>query len=165
MRLVVTSQKPQTLNRWQRVFANCVRVSCEQGLRSTEPVDAVLMSAIFALERYGGRPGTPYAQILENQRGDGWHGLIVVPPGRPLTTDSEGNQRVRKGYEDTPPAYFAASRSFQAIEEWNKAARRKIAVLEVNLPLMNMDNPVDDSSAMYFRAALKDCFGPEGFEA
>ncbi|MFF8775714.1 hypothetical protein ACF07W_00430 [Streptomyces sp. NPDC015140] len=114
------------------------------------------MSEIFALERYGGRAGIQRAQILENRRGDGWHDLIVVPPGRPVTADVEGNVKVKAEYSDVSAAYFAALRSFSAIEEWNEGGARQISVLEVNLPLMNMDNPVDNSSALSFKEALAD---------
>ncbi|MDQ1017028.1 hypothetical protein [Streptomyces afghaniensis] len=157
VRLVITSQKTDTLDRWQRVFDGCQDVICQQGLRARTPVDAVLMAGIFALERYGGRAGAQEAQILENRRGDGWHGLIVVPPGRPMTRDAQGEWRVQAGYAHIQPAYFAASRSFRAIEEWNAHhVEQPISAVEINLPLMNMDNPVDDSSPLSFREAFEE---------
>ncbi|MDG9708227.1 hypothetical protein [Streptomyces sp. DH10] len=157
MRLVITSQKTDTLDRWQRVFEGCGDVICQPGLRAETPVDAVLMAGIFALERYGGRPGVNHAQILENRRGDGWHSLIIVPPGRPMTRDAEGGWKVQAEYAHIQPAYFAASRSFRAIEEWNAHHfERQISVVEINLPLMDMDNPVDDSSPQSFKKAFKE---------
>lgn len=155
MRLVITSQKADTLDRWQRVFEECEDVSCQRGLRAGIPVDAVLMAGMFALERYGGRAGAEEAQILENRRGDGWHGLIIVPPGRPMTRDAQGEWKVQAGYAHLQPAYFAASRSFHAIEEWNaRHVDRRISAIEINLPLMNMDNPVDDASPKSFKQAF-----------
>ncbi|MCT9142059.1 hypothetical protein [Streptomyces violarus] len=156
MRLVITSQKTDTLDRWQRVFEGCEDVICQRGLRAETPVDAVLMAGIFALERYGGRPGVQEAQILENRRGDGWHNLIIVPPGRPMTKDPQGDWKVQADYAHIQPAYFAASRSFRAIKEWNAHAERQISAVEINLPLMDMDNPVDDSSPKSFNRALKE---------
>ncbi|MEU0387509.1 SMI1/KNR4 family protein [Streptomyces chartreusis] len=157
MRLVITSQKTDTLDRWQRVFEGCGDVVCQRGLRAETPVDAVLMSGLFALERYGGRPGVQEAQILENRRGDGWHSLIIVPPGRPMTRDAQGHWKVQAAYAHIQPAYFAASRSFRAIEEWNaRHVGPQISVVEINLPLMDMDNPVDDSSPQSFKKAFKE---------
>lgn len=157
MRLVITSQKTDTLERWQRVFEGYEDVICQRGLRAETPVDAVLMAGIFALERYGGRPGVEDAQILENRRGDGWHSLIIVPPGRPMSRDAHGEWKVQDGYAHIQPAYFAASRSFRAIEEWNaRHVERQISVVEINLPLMDMDKPVDDSSAQAFKKAFQE---------
>ncbi|MFH9062186.1 hypothetical protein ACH4GM_13330 [Streptomyces coeruleorubidus] len=157
MRLVITSQKTDTLDRWQHVFEDCQDVICQQGLRAETPVDAVLMAGVFALERYGGRPGAEEAQILENRRGDGWHDLIVVPPGRPMARDPQGEWKVQAGYAHLHPASFAASRSFRAVKEWNaRHVERKISVVEINLPLMDMDNPVDDSSPQSFKKAFKE---------
>ncbi|MXM62308.1 hypothetical protein GR925_02290 [Streptomyces sp. HUCO-GS316] len=159
MYLVITSQKNETLDRWQRVFEGCTDVACQKGLRAETPVDAVLMAGLFALERYGGRPSFAEAQILENRRGDGWHDLVIVPPTRPMTKDSEGNWKVRAEYEAIQPAYFAASRSFQAIVQWNNSHEVPISAVEINLPLMNMDNPVDDSSPRAFREAFEEYRG------
>jgi hypothetical protein len=54
------------------------------------------------------------------------------------------------------PAYFAASRSFRAIEKWNaRHVGPQISVVEINLPLMDMDNPVDDSSPQSLKKAFK----------
>ncbi|MGC0330213.1 hypothetical protein RKD23_003203 [Streptomyces sp. SAI-170] len=156
MRLVITSQKADTLARWQRVFEGCADAVCRRGLRSDTPVDAVLMAGLFAHGRYGGRPNFSTAEILENRRGDGWPGLVVVPPTRPMTKDSEGNWTVHADYADIPPAYFAASRSFQAVAEWNSRHETQISSVELNLGLMNMDNPADDSSASAFRRAFEE---------
>jgi hypothetical protein len=154
--LVITAQRTETLGTWQPVFEDCADVVCQRGLRAGSPVDAVLMAGLFALERYGGRPSFEHAQILENRRGDGWHALIVVPPTRPMTKDARGDWKVRADYEGIHPVYFAASRSFQAIAEWNETHEVPISAVEVNLPLMNMDRPVDDSSARAFKAAYEE---------
>ncbi|MFF4400213.1 hypothetical protein [Streptomyces sp. NPDC001480] len=158
MQLVITSQKAETLDRWRRVFEGCDDVLFERGLRAETPVDAVLMAGIFAIERYGSRPDFQKAQILENRRGDGWHDLIIVPPTLPMARDGQGGWQVQSGYEDIQPAYYGATRSFQAIAEWNKEPDREnlISAVEVNLPMLNMDNPVDDSSARFFRVALEE---------
>ncbi|CAL9525144.1 hypothetical protein [Streptomyces sp. enrichment culture] len=154
MHLVITSQKPGTLDRWQRVFEGCADVSCQRGLRSETPVDAVLMAGLFAHGRYGGRPRFSEAEIRDNLRGDGWPALVVVPPTRPMAKDSQGNMAVHPDYADIQPAYFAATRCFQAIAEWNDTHEVPISSVEINLGLMNMDSPVDDSSARAFREAF-----------
>ncbi|WP_328873146.1 hypothetical protein OHT76_25275 [Streptomyces sp. NBC_00287] len=156
MRLVITSQKTDTLDRWQRVFEGCAEVTCRCGLRAEIPVDAVLMAGVFAHERYGGRPSFSEAEILENRRGDGWPDLVIVPPTRPMARDSDGNCKVHADYAEMQPAYFAASRSFRAIVEWNSTHDVPISAVELNLGLMNMDNPVDDSSARSFRDAFEE---------
>ncbi|MFE6336250.1 hypothetical protein ACFVOK_24045 [Streptomyces sp. NPDC057798] len=156
MHIVITSQKTSTLDRWQRVFEGCADVTCRRGLRAESPVDAVLMAGLFAHERYGGRPSFSEAEVLENRRGDGWPDLVIVPPTRPMTKDSEGNWKVHADYADIQPAYFAASRSFQAIVDWNSTHEVSISAVELNLGLMNMDNPVDDSSARAFRSAFEE---------
>jgi hypothetical protein len=154
--LVITSQKPGTLDRWRRVFAGCADVSCQRGPRSATPVDAVLMAGLFAHGRYGGRPRFSEAEIRENQRGDGWPALVVVPPTRPMTKDSQGSIAVHPDHADIQPVYFAASRSFQAIAQWNDTHETPITRVEINLGLMNLDNPVDDSSARAFREAFEE---------
>ncbi|MBC2908240.1 hypothetical protein [Streptomyces cupreus] len=156
MRLVITSQKTDTLDRWQRAFEGCAEVTCRRGPRAETPVDAVLMAGLFAHERYGGRPSFSEAEILQNRRGDGCPDLVIVPPTRPMAKDSDGNWKVHTDYADIHPARFAASRCFQAIVEWNSTQEVPISAVELNLGLMNMDNPVDDSSARAFRDAFEE---------
>ncbi|MFE7957825.1 hypothetical protein [Streptomyces sp. NPDC057413] len=156
MRLVVTSEKAETLNRWQAVFEDCDDVLFQQAPRAETPVDAVLMAGIFAIERYGSRPAFEKGQILENRRNDGWHDLIVVPPTRPMMRDAGGTWSVRAEYAGIQPAYYAASHAFQAIAEWNDTHDPGISAVEVNLPLLDMDHPVDDSSPRSFRQAWEE---------
>ncbi|WP_316776038.1 hypothetical protein [Streptomyces sasae] len=156
MQLVITSRKAETLDRWQHVFEGCDDVVFQRALRAETPVDAVLMAGIFAIERYGSRHDLHRAQILENHRGDGWHDLIIVPPTLPMTRDGRGGWKVQPEYEGIQPAYYAASRSFRAISEWNDEHEVPIAAVEVNLPMLDMDRPVDDSSPRSFRQALEE---------
>ncbi|MGW6060838.1 hypothetical protein [Streptomyces sp. NPDC055189] len=157
MRLVVTSERAETLDIWRPVFEEHPEVTFELASRSQTPVDAVMMAGIFAIERYGSRPNFRHAQILENHRGDGWHDLVIVPPTRPMTRNADGVWQVVAEYADIHPAYYAASHAFQAIAEWNASHDgRPINGVEINLPLMDMNKPVDESSPSAFKAALDD---------
>ncbi|PNG18233.1 hypothetical protein [Streptomyces cahuitamycinicus] len=46
MRLMITSQKTDRLDRWQWVFEDWPDVICQRGLRAQTPIDAVLMAAV-----------------------------------------------------------------------------------------------------------------------
>jgi len=154
MQLVITSQNTGTLETWRGVFSEFPGVTFQAALRAETPVDAVLMAGIFAFERYGGRPEFDRAQILENHRGDGWPELVIVPPSRPTVRNGEGEWSVRPEYAEIKPAYYAASHTFQAVTEWNEDHEKPVAAIEINLPLLDMDNPSDESSAQSFRTAL-----------
>jgi hypothetical protein len=72
-----------------------------------------------------------------------------------MTRDSQGGWKVRADHAENQPAYFAASRSFQAMAEWNSTHEVPISAVEINLPLLAMDHPVDDSSPRSFREAFE----------
>lgn len=74
----------------------------------------------------------------------GWLRRRLLPTGSALRNPG---RRSPHGHADVQPAYFAASRSFQAIAEWNVTHDVPLSSVEINLGLMNMDSPVDDSSA------------------
>jgi hypothetical protein len=155
MQLVITSRNARTLETWQRVFTNFPQVTFQVALRAETPVDAMAMAPIFA-ERYGSLPVVDRAQILENHLGDGFPDHIIVPPGLPMIMDSEGNWRIRPEYEGIKPAHHAASHMFRAVGEWNESHDASIDVIEINLPLLDMNSPADESSPQSFMRALEE---------
>jgi hypothetical protein len=108
VRLVITSQKMDTLDRWQRVFEGCPDVICQRGLRAETPVDAVHMAGVFALNatvdarrRGGSDPGEPAGRRLaqpHRRASRQAHGQ-----------DAQGGWKVQAGHAHLQPAYLCTA--------------------------------------------------------
>ncbi|MFD5317723.1 hypothetical protein [Streptomyces sp. NPDC127098] len=154
MQIIITSRNAETLRTWRRFFENDPDVDLQVGNRAQVPVDAVLMAGIFAHERYGGSPSHDSAEILVNRRGDGQPPLVIVPPGRRMRLDEHGRPQVHPDHAAIDPAYHTASHVFDAIHQWNETRQETISAIEVSLPLVGFDDPLDESSPQAFRRAL-----------
>ncbi|MFJ4631061.1 hypothetical protein [Streptomyces sp. NPDC088847] len=155
MQLLVTSMSQETLDVWQLVIPPGDTVAYRKGNPRSVPSDAVCMSGIYAFERYGGRPQSDRGQILDNLRNDGLPTLIVVPPSRPLQRTVDGAVEVVPEFRSTSPAEYSMTHAVEAVKRWNERAHSvRIETLDVDLPLLGMDDPSDASTPRSVRNAL-----------
>lgn len=157
MDIIVTSDNARLLDVWRRHLGAGPPVELwEAGARDV-PADAVVVAAMFAHGRYGGRPTPGRAQILRNERDDGYPGLVVVPASRPAMFDAEGKAVVRPEYSDVSPAYFGVSRALDAVREWNEAGEEpRVDVLLFPLGLLGMESVEDTATPESVGKAVRD---------
>jgi hypothetical protein len=156
MEFVVVTENLETLAVWQEELGGIDQVDFRVGTPTGFAADAAVMSGIYAFGRYGGRPRTDAAQIRENVRGDGFPGLVVIPPSRPAMFDEEGRPVVRPEFRDTSPAYFAMSHVLRSVDAWDRDHDRRLHSVLLPLPLLGMDDPGDRSTPRSVRRALAD---------
>lgn len=160
MDIIITSDSPPLLDVWRRHLGTGLPVELWEAGPRDVPADAVMISAIFAHGRYGGRPTPGVAQILRNGRGDGYPGLVVVPATRPAMLDAEGRAVVRPEYADVSPAYFGVSRALDAVREWNAAGEEpRVDVLLFPLGLLGMESVDDTATPESVGRAVRDGLG------
>ncbi|MCG8924056.1 hypothetical protein [Lentzea sp. CC55] len=142
MKIYVTSRQSSTLDLWARLLrSDSAEIEFVDESRRTVQADVIVMSGVWAFDRYGGRPDREKAQILPNLRGDGLPSWIVVPPFRPVV-ESNGEIIVREDFEQVSPAYHAVLQSLRAIRDKFGCS----AELVLSLPLLGMDDPQDEST-------------------
>ncbi|WP_062217307.1 hypothetical protein [Streptomyces sp. NBRC 109706] len=156
MQIVITSRKAATLDTWRRARVAGPEVTFHLGWRSAMPVDAMVVAGVHAFPRLGGRPRWDRAQIIENTHYDAWPKFLVVPPTRPMVLGEDGVARIHPDFRRITPASYAASEAIAEIVRWNETQDDAISAAEVNLPLLEFDNPADASSARAFQTALRD---------
>jgi hypothetical protein len=156
MNIYVATTNQKTLEVWRSILR--IRVV---DFTSTVPpqltADAILMAGQFAFDRYGGRPRTSDAQILQNSNGDGMPPLIVIPPYRPMVKSPEGGRTIAPGWEDVSPAYHAVSRALDGIKSWNLkefGTPRHIESIVIDLAMLGMNNPSDTQTPTSVHRAL-----------
>ena len=162
MQIVITSRKAATIDTWRRAGADGPEVILHQGPRSPVPVDAMVVAGVHAFPRLGGRPRWDRAQIIENTHEDDWPKYLVVPPTRPMVLGEDRVARVHPDYRRISPAGYAASRALAEIVRWNASQDDTISAAEVNLPLLEFDNPADAASARAFHEALGEVLATAG---
>lgn len=141
MKLYVTSQNQDTLDLWSRTLPATEAIEFVRTPDCRVEVDAVVMSGIWAFDRYGGRPNRERAQVLQNNSDDGLPGKVIVPPFRPVV-DRDGELKVREDYESISPAYFAFLEALRAASrELGDSCR-----IAFDLPMLGMDRPMDEST-------------------
>ncbi|MFG2931920.1 hypothetical protein [Streptomyces achromogenes] len=147
MHILITSKSSETIRSWQSVFPRFDEIEFVESYPRSLRADAICMSGVYALERYGGTPRNDVAQILDNLRNDGLPSLVVVPPSRPLRRTAAGTLEVVPEFATESPAYYATSRAFEAMERWNsRNDSSKIETVVFDLPLLGMDDPADRST-------------------
>ncbi|GGL07146.1 hypothetical protein GCM10010094_79980 [Streptomyces flaveus] len=157
MHLYITSAREDSLEAWRSVIPASERIEYVRSLPRAIQADAICMSGIYALERYGGAPRHDIAQILDNLRNDGMPPMIVVPPSLPMRRTSSGTLEVIPELRTESPAHYAVSRALQAIDRWNESSiTRKIDTLIFDLPLLGMDDPEDRSTPKSTRKAMSE---------
>ncbi|MFF8845930.1 hypothetical protein ACF08N_24955 [Streptomyces sp. NPDC015127] len=162
MHILITSNRAETIQSWRKIFPPCDEIEFRESYPKSLQADAICMSGIYALERYGGSPRNDVAQILDNLRNDGLPPLVVVPPSRPLQRTAAGTLEVVPEFSAESPAYYATSRAFEAIERWNsRKGPSRIDELIFDLPLLGMDDPADRSTP---RSVLRGMAGSLGLD-
>ncbi|MEU6263193.1 hypothetical protein [Saccharopolyspora shandongensis] len=151
MKIYVTSRHQSTLDLWARLFpASTVIEFVNESVRSVR-ADVLVMSGVWAFDRYGGRPNREAAQILSNARGDGLPEWIVVPPFRPVI-ERDGEIFVREDFERISPACYAVLQSLRAVSgEFGDSVS-----VALDLPMLGMDNPGDESTPASVAQAIQE---------
>lgn len=150
MKIYVTSHQQATLDLWAGLLPEAAPIEYVNGNIDPAQVDALTISGVWAFDRYGGKPNREAAQIVYNNCGDGLPGWIIIPPFRPITERS-GEISVREDFEHVSPTYHAVFASLLA-------AREKFgdcASVALDLPMLGMDNPHDESTAVSAARAIE----------
>lgn len=141
MRIYFASRNSDTLTSWARIIGHIKDVHYIDCADVTAQMDSVVMSGAWAFDRYGGRPNRTRAQIAFNERDGNLPGIVIIPPFRPLS-EQEGVSSVREDFKPVSPAYYAASKALETAEE---ELGSDVSVV-FHLPLLGMDDPLDESS-------------------
>jgi hypothetical protein len=156
MKITIASDQEAVVAVWRQELASVPGVSFSADPQTAFPADAVVLSGIFAFDRYGGRPRNDAAQILVNRHDDGFPGLVVVPPSLPAVFDEAGRPVIREDFADVSPAYHAVSHTMSALREWNRRDERHVETVVFHLPMMGMNDPADHRTPASVRRALRD---------
>ncbi|MCQ0022700.1 hypothetical protein M4914_06855 [Streptomyces somaliensis DSM 40738] len=141
MKIYVTSLQQSTLDLWSRLLPESTAIELvNQNSRSVR-ADVLVMSGVWAFDRYGGRPNRETAQILSNSNGDGLPDWIAVPPFRPIV-EQDGGFSVREDFRQVSPAYYAVLQSLRAVR--NEFGDSVSVILD--LTMLGMDDPRDEST-------------------
>lgn len=141
MRIYFASRNSDTLALWARVIGRLKDVDYIDCADVTAHMDSVVMSGVWAFDRYGGRPDRTRAQIVINERDGNLPGIVIIPPFRPLS-EQQGVSSVREDFKSVSPAYYAASKALEAAQE----ELGSDVVVVFHLPLLGMDDPLDEST-------------------
>ncbi|MFE2374173.1 hypothetical protein [Streptomyces sp. NPDC059398] len=150
MKIYVTSLQQPTLDLWSRLLPATTAIEfANQSSRSLR-ADVLVMSGVWAFDRYGGRPNREAAQALPNSKGDGLPEWIVVPPFRPIV-ERDGEFSIREDFEQISPAYYAVLQSLRAVrDEFGDSAS-----VVLDLPMLGMDDPHDESTPASVARAIE----------
>ncbi len=149
MKIYIASRDRGTLSLWESVIGTHGTLQYTTAVPPGLDVDAVVMSGMFAFDRYGGRPNRHEAQIIGNSRDDGFPRYVVIPPYRPLEKGADGTYRVPPRFAEITPSYYAVSCTLRDVELWNEMSRgtpEEIKSMVLDLALLEMDNPHDEST-------------------
>jgi hypothetical protein len=150
MKIYVTSRQQATLDLWSSMLPASMKIEfVNEGDRRVQ-ADALVMSGVWAFDRYGGRPNRESAQILSNTREDGLPEWIVIPPFRPIV-EQDGSFVVREDFADVSPAYFSILESLRAFK--NEFGDSSSVALD--LPMLGMDDPRDESTPAAVARAIE----------
>jgi hypothetical protein len=150
MKIYVTSRQQSTLDLWASLLPASKEVEFVNGDDRKVHADALVMSGVWAFDRYGGRPSRESAQILSNTRGDGLPEWIVIPPFRPVI-ERDGSFVVREDFEEVSPAYFAVLESLRAF----KNEFGDCSSVALDLAMLGMDDPGDESTPASVARAIE----------
>ncbi|MFF1561720.1 hypothetical protein [Streptomyces sp. NPDC058279] len=150
MKIYVTSLQQSTLDLWSRLLPTSLGIEFVNERIRTVQADALVMSGVWAFDRYGGRPDREVAQVLSNSKDDGLPEWIIVPPFRPVV-EWEGQISIRDDFRHVSPAYHAVLESLRAVR--NEFGDSAIVVLD--LPLLGMDDPRDEATPTSVAQAIE----------
>jgi hypothetical protein len=160
MKIHVATTNQKTLEVWRSI----IRIPIVEFTSTVPPqltTDAILMAGQFAFDRYGGRPQSSDAQILQNKNGDGMPPFIIIPPYRPMVKNPEGGRSVAPGWEDVSPAYHAVSRALEGIKSWNLQefdTPHHIESIVIDLAMLGMNNSSDTRTPASVHRALAEFY-------
>ncbi|MEE1801085.1 hypothetical protein PUR57_20775 [Streptomyces sp. JV176] len=141
MKIYVTSLQQSTLDLWSRLLPATLEIEFVNKSSRMVQADALVMSGVWAFDRYGGRPNRDVAQVLSNSREDGLPEWIIVPPFRPVV-EQGGEFSIREDFRDISPAYHAVLESLRAARtEFGDSVS-----VALDLPMLGMDDPRDEST-------------------
>ncbi|MFE4665107.1 hypothetical protein ACFRI7_25665 [Streptomyces sp. NPDC056716] len=141
MKIYVTSLQQSTVDLWSRLLPESMAIEFVNESSRSIRADVLVMSGVWAFDRYGGRPNREAVQVLSNSRGDGLPEWIAVPPFRPIVK-RDGEFSIREDFEQISPAYYAVLQSLRAVrDEFGDSAS-----VVLDLPMLGMDDPHDEST-------------------
>ncbi|MGW7572961.1 hypothetical protein [Streptomyces sp. NPDC054765] len=156
LNIIITSDNDSTLALWEAHLSPLPEVSFTKERAAYIEADAVVISGVYAFERYGGRPNTTAAQIVTNVTGDGLPGVVIIPPSVPVILDSEKRPVVHPDYTEVSPAYYAISHTLKVIDALNAEGEQVVRRVVFSLSLLGMNNPRDASTPSSVRRAIEE---------
>ncbi|MFE7526647.1 hypothetical protein ACFU7Y_13070 [Kitasatospora sp. NPDC057542] len=151
MKIYVTSRQQSTLELWSRLLPVSIDIEFVNKADRSVQADALVMSGVWAFDRYGGSPKREAAQVLSNTRGDGLPEWIIVPPFRPVV--QRGSKFViRDDFEHVSPAYYAVLESLRMA----RSSFGDSASVALDLPMLGMDDPCDESTPASAARAIEE---------
>lgn len=150
MKIYVSSLRQSTLDLWSRLLPPSKTI--EFANRSSRSLGAgvLVMSGVWAFDRYGGSPDREAAQVLPNSRDDGMPEWIVVPPFRPVV-ERDGGVSIRDDFKQVSLAYYAVLQSLRVVrDEFGESV-----TVALDLPLLGMDDPGDESTPVSVARAIE----------
>ncbi|MEU3059166.1 hypothetical protein [Streptomyces subrutilus] len=151
MKIYVTSRQQPTLDLWSRFLPASIGIEFVNEADRKVQADVLVMSGIWAFDRYGGSPNREAAQVLSNTRGDGLPDWIVVPPFRPVV-ERDGEFVIREDFEHVSPAYYAVLGALRAV----RSDFGDSASIALDLSMLGMDDPCDESTPASVARAIED---------
>lgn len=157
--IYIASREPATLSLWKERIPPCEGIEFSTEVPPSLKADAVAMSGAFAFDRYGGRPNRYEAQIIENTRGDGFPGFVVIPPYRLQVEQPDGSFSVAPEHAHMNPSYYAVSCTLRDVTLWNSIAQDSadaISSIILDLALLEMEDPLDSSTPESVGQAIRE---------
>lgn len=151
MKICATTQNRRTAELWAELLRPRSTLAVMESRAVDVAADVVVMAGAWAFERYGGRPTHDHAQIVPNERGDGFPLWVAIPPYRPFVR-SGGEIKVREDFASVSPAYFAIFNSIRAIR---REFGDEVEVV-LDLPLLGMDDPDDEVTPISVADAIEE---------
>lgn len=157
MRYVFASSQGRVLDVWRPVLAEggLSDLRAGYGPETATGCDAVVLAAPLVHDRYGGKPNSAQAQILENDRGDGLPSLIVAMPavvfsGKVITPDED------PGIAPNPVLQDLVLKCLEAVDEFRmRNPAQEIDVLEFSIDGMMIPGSMHESAARAVLAAIR----------
>ncbi|MGW8556876.1 hypothetical protein [Streptomyces tubercidicus] len=156
MNIIIASDNDSTLTLWRTHLSSIADISFTKDRPAQIEADAVVISGIYAFERYGGRPNTTAAQTITNMTGDGLPGVVIIPPSLPVILNSEKRPVVHPDYTEISPACYAISHTLKVIDALNAEGEQAIRRVILPLPLLGMNSPRDASTPSSVRRAIEE---------
>jgi hypothetical protein len=159
MRLVICAQSESRLTEWREALGDISGLDFRFGTMPDVSFgcDAMIIPAFLAHDRYGGKPESDRAQIIENLRGDSLPALIVATPSyAPLSTKSFDHSLASTRLRDVFDKCLEAVRDYNAVH-----CGSQIRSIAINVAALGAGGLTDRSAADSLKDAVirsKDTF-------